>query len=71
MKAYGDSGGLAPLILNLDIRWKSAVSLTPQALYHSGRSLWYSLSRRLGGPQTCSGHSIKQKIFMSLLGSEK
>jgi len=31
MKAYRDSGELAPFILNLDIRGKSDISLTPQA----------------------------------------
>ena len=62
MKPYRDSGGLAPLILNSDIRWKSATSLTPQVLYPWGRSPWYPLNRRLGGTKKCFGRLIKQEI---------
>lgn len=37
-KAYGGSGGVAPLILDLSIRWKWVVSLTTWPLHHLGRS---------------------------------
>jgi hypothetical protein len=33
MKPYTGSGGLAPLILNLSTRWRSAVNCTPRPLY--------------------------------------
>jgi len=32
------------------------VSFTPRPLYPQGKSPWYPLDRRLGGPQSCSGH---------------
>jgi hypothetical protein len=32
------------------------VSFAPQLLYPRERALWYPLDRRLGGPQSCSGH---------------
>jgi hypothetical protein len=43
------SGGIAPCILDLGIRWKWVVSFMPQLLYPpQGKSLWYPLDRRLG-----------------------
>jgi hypothetical protein len=33
------------------------VSFTPWPLYPQGKSPWYPLNRRLGGPQSRSGHS--------------
>jgi hypothetical protein len=33
------------------------VSFMPRQLYPEGKSPWYSLDRRLGGPQSRSGHS--------------
>jgi hypothetical protein len=40
------------------------VSFTPQPLYCQGKSPWYPLDRRLGGPQSGSGRSgeVKNKI---------
>jgi hypothetical protein len=32
------------------------VSFTPRPLYPQGKSPWYPLERRLGGPQSRSGH---------------
>jgi hypothetical protein len=37
------SGGLAPLVRNLDTRWRRVVSFTPQILYFR-----YPLNRRAG-----------------------
>jgi len=37
------------------------VSFTPRPLYSQGKSSWYPLDRRLGGPQSQSGSSGKEK----------
>jgi hypothetical protein len=37
------------------------VSFTPQLLYRQGKSPWYPLDRRLGGPQSRSGHNGEEK----------
>jgi hypothetical protein len=44
------SGGIAPRILDLGTRWRWVVSFTPRPLYHQGKSRWYPLNKRLGGP---------------------
>jgi hypothetical protein len=41
-------------------RW--GVSSMPRPLYHRGRSPWYPLSRRLGGPQGRSGSCGVEKF---------
>jgi hypothetical protein len=46
MKTYWGTGGIAPRILDLGTRWRGVVSFTSR----------YSLARRLGGPQSRSGH---------------
>jgi hypothetical protein len=61
MEAYSESGGIAPRILELDIRWRLVVSFTPRLLYPQGKSTWYPLDRRLGGPQSRSGHGDEEK----------
>jgi len=68
MKAYCGSGGIEPSILDLSIRWRCVVSFTPQPLYSQGKSPWYPLERRLGGPQSQSGHSGAEKNYQLLLG---
>jgi hypothetical protein len=37
------------------------VSFTPQPLYLQGKSPWCPLDRRLGGPQSLSGHGGEEK----------
>jgi hypothetical protein len=37
------------------------VSFTPRPLYPQGKSPWYPLDRRLGGPQSRSGHGGEEK----------
>ena len=53
MKAYTENGGIAPLILKLDIRWgewsDSHVGRFTIPL-PSGNEPWYSLNWKLGGP---------------------
>jgi hypothetical protein len=55
MKAYWGSGGMASRILNLGSGWRWVVSFTHRSLYPQGKSPWYPLDRRLGGPQSQSG----------------
>jgi hypothetical protein len=43
------------------------VSFTPWPLYPQGRSSWYPLDRRLGGPQSRSGCSREEKNSQPLL----
>jgi hypothetical protein len=61
MKAYSGSGGTAPHILDLGTRWRWVVSFMPWLLYSQGKCPWYPLDRRLGGPQSHSGHSGREK----------
>jgi hypothetical protein len=61
MKAYWRSGGIAPRILDLGTRWRRVVSFTPRPLYPQGKSPWYPLDRRLGGPQSRSGRGGEEK----------
>jgi len=65
MKTYWWSGGTAPHILNLAIRWKLVVSFTP-ALPH------YPQGRMLGGPHRRSGRGGKEEKIpsLSLRGTE-
>jgi hypothetical protein len=62
MKAYWGSGGISPHILDLSTRRMSVVSFTPRPLYRQGKSPWYPLGRKLGEPQSRSGHVAKSKI---------
>jgi hypothetical protein len=50
MKAYWGSGGITPRILDLGTRWRWVVSFTARLLYPQGKSPWYLLDRKLGGP---------------------
>jgi hypothetical protein len=55
-------GGIAPRILDLGTRWRWVVSFTPRPLYPRGKSPWYPLDRRLGGPQSRYGRGGERKI---------
>jgi hypothetical protein len=46
------------------------VSFTPQPLYSQGKSPWYLLDRRLGGPQSWSGRDGAEKNSQPLPGLE-
>jgi len=50
------SGGIAPCILELGIRWRWVGGFNPLPLYHQVRNPWYPLDRRLVGPQSRSGY---------------
>jgi hypothetical protein len=61
------SEGIAPLILNRNTRWRPVLSFMPTVLYHQTISpcmYW------LGGPQSWSGHTGREKNVPSLLGIE-
>jgi hypothetical protein len=42
------------------------VSFTPWSLYPQGKSPWYTLDRRLDGPQSRSGRGGEEKDFQPL-----
>jgi hypothetical protein len=48
-------------ILDICTGWRCVVSITPQSLYTWGKSPRYLLDRRLGGPQSKSGHWRREK----------
>jgi len=60
-KKYWGSGGIAPHILDVGTTWRWVVSFTPRPLYTQGKSPRYPLDRRLGGPQSRSGHGGEEK----------
>jgi hypothetical protein len=68
MKTYWRSGGITSHILDLSTRWRWVVSFTPWLLYPQGKNPWYPLDRKLGGPQSCSGHGGEEKNSQPLLG---
>jgi hypothetical protein len=70
MKAYWGSGGIAPCILDLGTNWRCVVSFTPRPLYAQGKSPWYPLDMRLGGPPCQSEHSGEEKNSQALPGLE-
>jgi hypothetical protein len=69
-KAYWGRAGTAPRILDLGTRWRQVVNFTPRPLYPQGKSLWCPLDRRLGEPQSRSGHGGKEKNSQPLPGFE-
>jgi hypothetical protein len=46
------------------------ISFTPRTLYPQGKSPWYPLDRRLGGPQSRSGRGGEDKNSQPLPGNE-
>jgi hypothetical protein len=53
------------LILDLGIRWRWMVSVTPLPRFTPRKDLRYPLDRRLGGPQSWSGHTLEEFSFAS------
>jgi len=70
MKTYLKSVGIAPCVLDLSTRWRQVVSFMPRPFYPQGKSPWYPLYTRLGGPQSQSGHSGEEKNSQPLVGLE-
>jgi hypothetical protein len=61
MKAYwGVEVQLHPFF-DLGNRWRWLMSFTPRPLYPQGKSPWYPLDKRLGGPQSRSGRGGEEK----------
>jgi hypothetical protein len=48
-------------VLDVGTRWRWMVSFTPLPLYSRGKSPRYPLYRRMGGPQSPSGHCGEEK----------
>jgi hypothetical protein len=67
MRAYWGNRGIPPCILDFSTRWRWLVSFMPEPLHPQGKSPWYPLDRRLGGPQSQSGHSGEEKNSQLLL----
>jgi len=57
---YWGSGGIAPCILDLGSRWRWVVSFTLRLLYPQGKSPWYPLVRRLGGPPSATLDTVSK-----------
>jgi hypothetical protein len=70
MKTCWGSGGIAPRILDLGTRWRCVVSFTLRPLFPQGKSSWYPLDRRLGGPQSRSVCCSEEKNSQPLPGLE-
>jgi hypothetical protein len=61
METCSVEGRIAPRLLNCGNRWRWVVSLTPRPLHSQGKSPWYLLNRRLGGPQSRFGRDGEEK----------
>jgi hypothetical protein len=68
MKAYWDSGSIAPRILYICTRWRLVISFKTRPLYLQEKSLQYPLDRRLAGPQSHSERSGEERSFQPLPG---
>jgi hypothetical protein len=66
MKAYWGSGCIAPRNLDLGTRRWRVVIFKHGPLYPQGKSPYYPLYRRLGGPQNRSGCGGEEKISQPL-----
>jgi hypothetical protein len=61
MEEYWGSGGVTQRILDLGTRWRWVVSFTLRPFCPHGKSPWYPLDRRLGGPQSRSAGGGEEK----------
>jgi len=61
MKMYWKSGGIAPCLLNLGARWRCVIRFMPWLPYPWGKSCWYPLGRKLGGPHSWCGCGGEEK----------
>jgi hypothetical protein len=62
MKAYGGNGSITPLFLTPAKDRDSWLGSRPGRFTPRGKSLRYTLYRRLGGPQRQSGHCRAEKV---------
>jgi hypothetical protein len=71
MKSYWGSGGIAPRILTAALAGNELSASRPGCFASSpGKSPWYPLDRRLGGPQSRSGRGGEEKNSQPLPGIE-
>lgn len=70
MKAQNRNGGIYPLVINLCIRRRRAVTFRPRTLYHRERKTMFPFNRKLGGPRSRSGCCRGEKNFLHLRGFE-
>jgi hypothetical protein len=56
-----------PHFLDLGSSWRWVVSFTPWPLYPRGKSPRYLLDRRLGGPQSRSGHGETRYSYVQFI----
>jgi hypothetical protein len=70
MKAYWRSGGIAPIILWPRHYMEVSGQLHAPAALPPGKSPWYPLDRRLGGPQSHSGSGGEEKNSLPSPGIE-
>jgi hypothetical protein len=61
MKAYWESGGTTPRILDLGTGWMWVVSFMPRPLYPQRKSSRYTLNRREDGSQSRPGRGGENK----------
>jgi hypothetical protein len=70
MKACRWSGGIAPRTRDLGIRWGEWSVSRPGRFTPKGKSPFYPLTRRLGGPQNKSGRGGEERNSQPLPGVE-
>jgi len=70
MKAYWGMEAWLHAFFGLGTRWRWVISFTPRPLYRQGKSPWYPLYRRLGGPQSRSEFGGEEKNSKTLSGLE-
>lgn len=63
MKMYRWNEGIAPTVLNLSTKWRSAVSLMWCLLDPPGHNLQHPFNSRLGGPRASLDVSEKRKLL--------
>jgi hypothetical protein len=61
MKAYWEVKVQLHSFFVLGTIWRCVISFTPRPLYPQGKSPWYPLDRRLGGPQSRSRSGGEEK----------
>jgi hypothetical protein len=70
MKAYWGVKVYLHAFFDLGIRWRWVVSFNPRPLKPQGKSPWYPLDRRLGGPHSRSGRDGEDENYQPPPGIE-
>jgi hypothetical protein len=63
---WGGSAGTAPQILNISINTEVSDQFHAQAALPMGKDLQNTLTRKLGGPHSWSGHFREEKNLLPL-----